>query len=162
MRVIVEVMKFGPLGASVDVVATSHDPKNVIQPSEDPLGQGLIDQQEIKYFRASRDGLDVVLGELLKAYVTHVREEDGKLSIGLRPFGGRGKATELGAMIMERLQAEGSIPVGDKSRPNDIEREFPGASKLAFKKAVAALFKDRKVQPGPFSVTPYSATQDDS
>jgi hypothetical protein len=163
MRVIVEVMKFGPLGASVDVVAKSHDPTEVIPAAADALGQGLIDQQEIRYYRSSRDGLDVVLGELLKGYVTNVREEDGKLSIGLRPFGGKGKATELGAMIMERLAAEGTIPVGDKSKPVDIEREFPGASKLAFKKAVSALYKEQKVQPGPFSVTPYGVTiRDDS
>jgi CvfB-like winged helix domain len=161
MMVIVEVMKFGPLGASVDVVAKSHDPNDVIPASADALGQGLIDQQEISYYRSSRDGLDVVLGEVLKGYVTSVRPEDGKLSIGLRPFGGRGKATEIGARIMERLQIEGRIPVGDRSKPEDIEREFPGASKLAFKKAVAALYKEGKVQPGPFSIAPYGITKDD-
>jgi CvfB-like winged helix domain len=161
MLVIVEVMKFGPLGASVDVVAKSHDPNDVVPASADALGQGLIDQQEISYYRSSRDGLDVVLGEVLKGYVTSVRPVDGKLSIGLRPFGGRGKATEIGARIMERLKAEGRIPVGDRSEPGDIEREFPGASKLAFKKAVAALYKEGKVQPGPFSIAPYGVTKDD-
>lgn len=155
MKVIIEVMSFGPMGASVDVVAAnSHDPDDVIQESEEALGAGLISQQEIRYFRSSRNGLDVVLGEILRAYVTDVRD-DGKLAIGLRPFGGKEKATELGAMIIERLETDGEVPVGDKSPPNEIERVFPGASKSAFKKAVAALYKERKVKPGPFSVSPY-------
>lgn len=156
MNVIIEVMSFGPMGASVDVVATSHDHNDVIQESEKAIGVGLISQQEIRYFRASRNGLDVALGEILKAYVTDVRD-DGKLAIGLRPFGGKGKATELGAMIMERLESDGNVPVGDKSQPNEIEKLFPGASKSAFKKAVAALYKEQKVMPGPYSVSPYDA-----
>lgn len=148
----VEVQSFGPLGASVDVVATSHHAKDVIDESEPALATGIISQQEIGYFRAGRDNLDVVRGEVLPAYVEQLRE-DGKLWIGLRPFGGRAKAESLGAEILQRLvDYGGELPLGDKSKPEAINAEFPGTSKGAFKKAVSALYKQKKVLPGPFTV----------
>ena len=149
-RVQVEVRGFGPLGASVDVIATSHDAADVIAEDVPALGTGLISQSEIQYFRSGRNNLDVVRGEVLCAYVEQLRD-DGKLRIGLRPFGGRAKADELGALILERLEENGGeLQIGDKSKPHEINREFPGTSKAAFKKAISALYKQRKVVPGPF------------
>lgn len=43
--------------------------------------------------------------------------------------------------------------VGDKSTPEEINAIFPGASKSAFKKGVAALYKRGLVTPGPNSVS---------
>jgi hypothetical protein len=51
----VEVLQFGPLGASVSV--------------DDDVARGLILQREIAMFRDKRDGADVILGEILDAYV---------------------------------------------------------------------------------------------
>ena len=147
----VEVARFGPLGASVEIVAKSHNSNELIPEDEEPLGYGLILQREIGYFRASRGGLDVVVGEILPAYVDWVRD-DGKVDISLRKPGGKGKADDLGAIIMTKLkESGGEIPVGDKSSPSDINIAFPGASKASFKRAVAALYKKRMVEPGPNS-----------
>lgn len=87
-------------------------------------------------------------------YFKH-REEDGKIDIGLRAFGGKAKAEEVSTLILERLQsASGStLPVGDKSSPSEINAEFPGVSKAVFKKAVGALYKKGLVSPSPNSIT---------
>jgi len=156
----VEVKSFGPLGASVDVISLSHDADDLIGDDDPPLAQGLILQSEISYFRQWRHNIDVVKGEVLPAYVERVREiEEGgtpRLDISLRTYGGKAKAKEIGELILERIERGERIAVGDKSQPADINREFPGVSKGAFKKAVAALYKKKKVKPGPYSVQPYS------
>jgi hypothetical protein len=152
-RILIEVVSFGPLGASVQVVGLSHSPDALIAEDEDPLGRGLILQREIHYFRQARDSVDVVKGEVLPAYVERVRD-NGRLDISLRSPGGKQKAEDIGKLILERLlEYDGRLQVGDKSSPRDIGREFPGVSKVAFKKAVSALYKKGLVQPSADSVT---------
>ena len=153
-KIQVEVTRFGYLGASVDVIAhLSHDEKDLIPESEPPLGMGLILQKEIQYFRDARDGLDVVTGEILPAYIEKVRD-DGKLNISLRVPGGKGKAEDLATTVLEKLKSsnDGSLPIGDKSTPGEISRIFPGASKASFKRAVAFLYKKGLVLPGTNSI----------
>ena len=162
-RVMVEVIFFGPLGASVDVVAhNTHNAADCIPETEPALGRGMILQKEIAYFRRGRGGVDVVRYEILPAYVEKVRNdvlnEDGepeeRLDISLRPPGGKAKAQELGAQILERLKEsdDGVLGVGDKSSPEEIGDMFPGASKGAFKKAVSALYKKGLVTPSANSI----------
>jgi CvfB-like winged helix domain len=150
--ILIEVMSFGPLGASVQVVGLSHSPNALITDDEDALGRGLILQKEIHYFRQARENVDIVNGEVLPAYVERVRD-NGRLDISLRPPGGKQKAEDIGKLILERLQDDGTLQLGDKSCPRDIEREFPGVSKLTFKKAVSALYKKGLVQPSADSIT---------
>jgi hypothetical protein len=152
-KVQVEIISFGPLGASVDVIAKGHAAEDIIDDASLPLAKGLIYQREISYFREWRNHVDVVRGEVLPAYVDAVRD-DGKLDIGLRSYGGKAKAEEVGQMILDRLQenGDGQLPIGDKSLPEDIASELPGVSKISFKKAVAALYKQGLVQPGPDSI----------
>jgi predicted RNA-binding protein with RPS1 domain len=147
----VEVTRFGPLGASVEIVGTSHDPNSLIGENDPTIARGLILQKEIGYFRAARDGLDVVVGEILCAYVENVRD-DGKIDISLRKPGGKGKAQDMEQQILDALNAQGGqIDVGDKSSPEDINKAFPGTSKATFKRGVAALFRKGKVQPGAYT-----------
>jgi len=80
--------------------------------------------------------------------------EDGKIDVCLRDPGGKGKAESVGKAILDKLQTQpgGLLHVGDKSSPEEINAAFPGVSKSAFKKAVAALYKKKLVQPGPTSI----------
>lgn len=160
----VEVISFGPLGASVDVIAhKSHDPADCISPDEPALGRGMILQREINYFRRGRGGVDIVKYETLPAYVENVREQtfedcnaiEVRLDVSLRPVGGKAKAEDLGEQILRKLQEadDGVLEIGDKSSPEEINEIFPGASKSAFKKGIAALYKRGLVKPGPSSVT---------
>lgn len=168
-RIQVEVVRFGRLGASVDVIARSHNEEDLIGEDEPAIAEGLILQKEIHYFREKRDGLDVIVGEILPAFVENVRdvpvmrrgeEMSGeelrtKLDISLRPPGGVAKAMGLAEEIMDKLQesSDGCITVGDKSSPDEINKMFPGASKGAFKKAVSLLFKQGKAIPSPDRVS---------
>jgi predicted RNA-binding protein (virulence factor B family) len=63
---------------------------------------------------------------------------------------------------MERLDWThgGTLPIGDKSAPEEIQRELPGVSKATFKKAVSSLYKQGKVQPGPFFIKLMTLTDD--
>lgn len=160
--VMAEVIYFGPLGASVDVVAhNSHDPSDCIPQDEPALGRGMILQREINYFRRGRGDVDVVKFEVLPAYVENIREElneDGevevRLDISLRPPGGKAKAEELGEQILRVLkELDRPLSVGDKSSPGEINEVFPGASKSAFKKAVSGLYRRGLVNPGPTSIS---------
>jgi hypothetical protein len=159
--VLVEVIYFGPLGASVDVVAhNSHNLSDCVAQEEPALGRGMILQREIDYFRRGRDGVDVVKYEILPAYVENVREvvmEDGtleeRLDISLRPPGGKAKSKDLGEQILERLKVSKVLNVGDKSSPDEINDLFPGASKSAFKKAVSGLYRRGLVNPGANSIS---------
>ena len=159
--VLVEVIYFGPLGASVDVVAhNSHNLSDCVAQEEPALGRGMILQREIDYFRRGRDGVDVVKYEILPAYVENVREvvvEDGgveeRLDVSLRPPGGKAKSQDLGEQILERLKVSNKINVGDKSSPDEINDLFPGASKSAFKKAVSGLYRRGLVNPGANSIS---------
>jgi CvfB-like winged helix domain len=164
-KIQVEVVSFGPLGATVDVIAVgSHEPDDIISEDEAVLATGLILQREISYFRSSRNNVDVVRGEILPAYVEKIRQstnpDDGpvatkfKLDISLREYGGRAKAEGLSGIVLERLaRAGGTLNVGDKSDPEDIARLFPGTSKATFKKCISGLYKQQLVQPSPFSIT---------
>lgn len=73
-KIQVEVLSFGPLGASVGVVGIGHDDSDQLLPVDaEPYAMGLISQKEIAYFRQSRGNVDVVRGEVLPAYVQKIR-----------------------------------------------------------------------------------------
>lgn len=149
----VEVTSFGPLGASAVVVGLSHD-GDLLPADQEPYGSGLILQKEIAYFRQARDNVDVVRGEILNAYIQNVREEDGKLDISLRRYGGKAKSEEVADIILKRLEwtPGGILNLGERSSPKDIANEFPGVSKSVFKKALGGLYKKSLVKPGPNSI----------
>eukprot|EP00536_Pseudo-nitzschia_multiseries_P000935 jgi/Psemu1/179738/e_gw1.11.28.1 len=154
-KIQVEVVNFGPLGASVEVIGLGHGDDVPLLPVDAPeaYGYGLILQKEISYFRNARDNVDVVRGEILPAYVQKVRAEDGKLDISLRSYGGKAKSMDAGSRILERLkEVGGRLDIGEKSSPQDINDEFPGVSKSVFKKALGGLYKKGLVKPGPKSI----------
>jgi len=55
---------------------------------------------------------------------------------------------------LERLQSapDGTLSIGDKSPPAEINKVFPGVSKAVFKKAVGALYKKGLVSPSTDSI----------
>lgn len=89
--------------------------------------------------------MDVVRGEILPGYVQKVRD-DGKLDIGLRAFGGKQKSLEVSDQIMDLLKdsPDGTLEVGDKSAPAEINRLFPGVSKTVRTTSLEGGCADRK------------------
>lgn len=87
---------------------------------------------------------DLALGQELTGYIKNLRE-DGRIDISLQPP--IGKAIEsLSQKILDHLQAHGgSSPITDKSPPEVIYKEF-GASKANFKRALGALYKEKRIE----------------
>jgi predicted RNA-binding protein (virulence factor B family) len=76
--------------------------------------------------------------------VKKIREEN-KLDISLQPVGYRNFNNENTDTIYRALkERDGFITITDKSSPEEIYAQF-GMSKKAFKKAVGALYKERKI-----------------
>jgi predicted RNA-binding protein (virulence factor B family) len=91
------------------------------------------------------------IGEKLKGHVKNIREEN-KLDISLQPIGYTNYNDANTQLIYQKLiDSEGHISITDKSTPEEIHEQF-GISKKAFKKALGALYKDRKIKIEPDGV----------
>jgi predicted RNA-binding protein (virulence factor B family) len=98
--------------------------------------KGLIYQNEI--FQ------ELNIGDKLKGFVKNIRDEN-KLDVSLQPIGYVNYNDANTQLVYQALiDGEGQINLTDKSSPEDILAEF-GMSKKAFKKALGALYKDRKI-----------------
>lgn len=98
--------------------------------------KGLVFHNEV--FRAIR------IGDKLKGFVKKIREENA-LDISLQPLGYRKFNTGNTQLILDTLKRnEGYLAITDKSTPEEIYSRF-GISKKAFKMAVGALYKERKI-----------------
>ena len=87
---------------------------------------------------------DLNIGETLTGWVKKIRR-DNKLDLSVQPLGYQNFNDENAELIYDALTAnDGSLPLNDKSSPELIHAQF-GLSKKAFKKAVGALYKQRKI-----------------
>ncbi|MEM8893683.1 MAG: S1-like domain-containing RNA-binding protein [Bacteroidota bacterium] len=86
---------------------------------------------------------EVRMGDKTSGYVKAIRE-DGKIDVSLEKQGY--KSIEPNAQkILDLLQQnEGFLPLHDKSDPEKIKYQL-GMSKKLFKKAIGALYKDKKI-----------------
>ena len=82
-------------------------------------------------------------GDRVTAYVKQVRG-DGKLDLTLQRQGQQA-VTDFSDILLQHIRDNGgSIPLGDKSQPEEIYAMF-GVSKKVFKKAVGDLYKRRLI-----------------
>ncbi len=82
-------------------------------------------------------------GQRLDGYIRAIRS-DGKIDLALDPTG-RGRVPPLAQRIADALRASGGfLPFDDKSPPDVIRAEF-AASKKAFKEAIGALYRERRI-----------------
>lgn len=88
---------------------------------------------------------DIYIGDNLTGYIKKIRE-DNKIDISLQPIGYRNSTDPNADLILKLVkEADGFLPITDKSAPEEIYDLF-GISKKAFKKAVGALYKQRKIE----------------
>ena len=79
-----------------------------------------------------------------KGYIKTIRE-DGKIDVTLQPTGYENN-DEFQRIILEKLDENyGLLHLSDKSTPEEIRDELQ-MSKKNFKKAIGALYKDRKIE----------------
>ena len=85
----------------------------------------------------------LAVGQKHDGYVRTVRP-DGKIDLSLDAAGYR-RVAPLAERIIELLgEAGGRLPYGDESSPVEIREAF-GASKKAFKQAIGALYRERRI-----------------
>lgn len=96
---------------------------------------GLIPQKE------PFEGISV--GDRICARVTEVKE-DGKLSLSLREKAYLQINTDTKKLLELLSQAGGSLPIGDKSAPEQI-RSITGMSKNEFKRAAGNLYRQKQI-----------------
>ncbi len=115
---------------------------------ETPLGyKAIVNNAHWGLLYAGEVGCALTHGQRLPGYVKAVRQ-DRKLDLSLDPAG-YSRVKPLAELIMEKLEASGGkLPVDDKSSPERI-RELFGASKKAFKQALGALYRDRRIAFSP-------------
>jgi len=102
--------------------------------------KGLIFENEI--FR------EINIGDSLRGYVKNIRE-DGKIDISLQPIGFNKFSDANIQLIYKHLtENDGFLKLTDKSSPEEISAKL-GISKKAFKKAVGALYKQKKIEIQP-------------
>ena len=82
-------------------------------------------------------------GTRMRAFVKAIHD-NGKVDLTIHAMG-YGKVKPLGEQIIEALRANGGeLPLNDKSSPEAIREQF-GVSKKAFKQALGALYRERKI-----------------
>jgi predicted RNA-binding protein (virulence factor B family) len=83
------------------------------------------------------------IGQKLDGYVRALRP-DGKIDLTINPAG-YGKVAPLKEQVLEALAAAGGrLALGDASPPERIRAAF-GVSKKAFKQAIGALYRERRI-----------------
>ncbi len=110
-----------------------------------PLGcKAIVENAHAGLLYAAELATPPQIGERVEGYVRKVRD-DGKIDLGLDPAGYR-RVAPLTEQIMEALQANGGrIECDDESTPEAIRVAF-GTSKKAFKQALGALYRDRRIR----------------
>lgn len=83
-------------------------------------------------------------GDVVRGFIKTIRE-DNKIDVGLGKKGYERIAGEEGKILDLLHENDGYLPYHDKSDPEDIY-EFFGISKKAFKMAIGALYKQKKIE----------------
>jgi predicted RNA-binding protein (virulence factor B family) len=82
-------------------------------------------------------------GQKIDGYIKQVRP-DGKVDLSLQEMSSN-RFGDLADEIVKQLEAnDGFLPITDKSAPEEIYKQFH-VSKKAYKRAIGALYKDRRV-----------------
>ncbi|MCM2275490.1 MAG: S1-like domain-containing RNA-binding protein [Candidatus Didemnitutus sp.] len=128
--------------------------------SRSPIGYNMVVNNAHRglLYHTELAGGALELGQVVEGYVRAIRP-DGKLDLALGKAGYR-RVAELTDRIIAALEAApgGHLPYGDNSIPEEIRDAF-GVSKKAFKQAIGALYRDRRIVIEPTGirlVTPQS------
>lgn len=89
---------------------------------------------------------DPEIGSSPTGYVQRIRS-DGKIDLTLAPGGKQAIDAAREILLESLLAAGGRLELGDRSEPAEIRRQL-GLSKKAFKRAVGALYRERRIRTG--------------
>lgn len=120
-------------------------PVNLLIAEETELGfKAIVENAHWGLLYRSDLHVPIGIGERLKGYIRTIRE-DGKIDLSLDPSG-YSRIAPLTKQIIDALKAnDGYLNLDDESSPDEIRAAF-NVSKKAFKQALGALFRERKIQ----------------
>ncbi len=129
-------------------VYRDNQPVNLLITSQTPLGySAIVDSAHRGLLYHDRVHTPLQIGQKLKGFVTAVRP-GGKIDLSL-DAGGYKRVAPLTTTIVEALQKNGGkLPFDDATPPEAIRAKF-NVSKKAFKQALGALYKKRKIRFAP-------------
>lgn len=123
------------IGQKVTIIIGKETPLGFVVLIEDSK-EGLVYKSEI--FSDLEEDITTI------GYVKNIREDE-KIDVSLRPLGYRNTIEDDKAKILYQLaQKNGEILLTDKSSPESIKFHLQ-MSKKAFKRALGALYKEKKV-----------------
>ena len=123
------------IGQKVSIIIGKETSLGFIVLIEESL-EGLIYKSEV--FSDLEEGITTV------GYIKNIREDE-KIDVSLRPLGYRNTIEDDKARILHLLiQKNGELQLTDKSSPESIKFHLQ-MSKKAFKRALGALYKEKKV-----------------
>lgn len=89
-------------------------------------------------------------GDIRRGFIKKIREGN-LIDLSLQVIGFRHIIDLKESLLIDLQESGGSIPLGDKSSPEDIYNRLK-ISKKAFKKAAGSLYKERKVEISDFEL----------
>ena len=123
------------IGQKVSIIIGKETSLGFIVLIEESL-EGLVYKSEV--FSDLEEGITTV------GYIKNIREDE-KIDVSLRPLGYRNTIEDDKAKILHQLtQKNGVLQLTDKSYPESIKFHLQ-MSKKAFKRALGALYKEKKV-----------------
>jgi len=123
------------IGQKVSIIIGKETSLGFIVLIEESL-EGLVYKSEV--FSDLEEGITTV------GYIKNIREDE-KIDVSLRPLGYRNTIEDDKAKILHQLtQKNGVVQLTDKSSPESIKFHLQ-MSKKAFKRALGALYKEKKV-----------------
>ena len=123
------------IGQKVTIIIGKETPLGFVVLIEDSK-EGLLYKSEV--FSDLEEGITTI------GYIKNIREDE-KVDVSLRPLGYRNTIEDDKSKILHQLtQKNGEILLTDKSSPESIKFHLQ-MSKKAFKRALGALYKEKKV-----------------
>lgn len=141
------IVASGRLDRHLDLTPPAYaegQPVRLIVAGETPLGYNVIVEHAHRglLYRTDLAG-PLAVGEPLEGFVRAVRP-DGKIDVALDRAGHRRIEPNARNVLAALEAAGGALPLHDNSAPEEI-RTAVGMSKKAFKQAIGALFRERKI-----------------
>jgi predicted RNA-binding protein (virulence factor B family) len=93
---------------------------------------------------------DLKPGDQKRGFIKKIREGN-KIDLSLQVIGFKHILDLKDSLMIDLQENNGSIPLGDKSSPEDIYNRLK-ISKKAFKKAIGSLYKERLIIVSDFEV----------
>ena len=143
--------KIKPFIETQDVKLSAKQEVSVIPYYKTPLGyKVLVDKTYQGMIFHNETIIKIELGQSYKGTVKAIQKE-GKVDVILRKVGKEGALSNADSLLNHIEKAGGSIPLTDKSSPEEI-RQVLGMSKKSFKVAVGNLYKRRLIEVAPDAI----------